>query len=77
MYLGPMSQGLLNRVEFLSTKFDEDVDRILERYLGKNGMIVDLLRELGREAPSDRAAIGEAINTLKRRIEERLSPPSV
>jgi phenylalanyl-tRNA synthetase alpha subunit len=75
-----MSLDLVNRLEALTNDFDEEVKSLAQSYLGKGGKLVDILGDLHDLAPAERAVVGQAINDLKRKIEERLSwiePPAL
>jgi phenylalanyl-tRNA synthetase alpha chain len=51
---------------------DKNID-IEEKYLGKKGLILDLLRKIGTKENSEKAAYGKEVNDLKKYIETVLS----
>lgn len=50
----------------------KETEALRVKYLGKKGLVTELLKGLGRLAPEERKTAGERINTLKNRIGEVL-----
>ncbi|MDX1593382.1 MAG: phenylalanine--tRNA ligase subunit alpha [Gammaproteobacteria bacterium] len=67
-------EELVNRAE---TEIDAagdlaGLDRVRVRYLGKKGLLTDLLKRLGQVAADERPARGQAINRAKQQLQEAL-----
>ncbi|HEY8536620.1 MAG TPA: phenylalanine--tRNA ligase subunit alpha [Vicinamibacterales bacterium] len=59
--------------EIAAARTDRDLKAIRDRYLGrKGGAIAALMKTLASAPPEERPALGQAINALKREIEEAL-----
>lgn len=59
-----MLDGIDNAVE---------LEQVKARYLGKGGILTELLKGLGKLAPEDRPIMGSRINQAKRQFEETLN----
>lgn len=62
----------LFETEKAAAKGAKDMEALRVRFLGKKGLVTELLKTLGKLAPEERKAAGERINTLKNRIGEAL-----
>jgi phenylalanyl-tRNA synthetase alpha chain len=51
----------------------ENPELIQEKYLGKKGLILDLLRQVGTKPAEQKAEFGKEVNELKKQIQEFLS----
>ncbi|MCX8027030.1 MAG: phenylalanine--tRNA ligase subunit alpha [Thermodesulfovibrionales bacterium] len=51
----------------------EDINRLKVKYLGKKGIITEALKGMSSLAPQERPTHGQALNQLKREIEDLLS----
>lgn len=51
----------------------EQLEQIRLQYLGKKGAITGLLRSLGTVAPEERPRMGQAVNTARATVEERIA----
>lgn len=63
-------QDLINQLEskLKDSKTNEDIKQLKSVYLGKNGIITNLLKELGQYAKEERIAKGKHLNELKNSI---------
>lgn len=57
--------------ELESAECSDDLTKLWGKYLGKQGEITLLSRELGKADPADRPALGKAINALRTWAEEQ------
>ncbi|MFQ5418307.1 MAG: phenylalanine--tRNA ligase subunit alpha [Myxococcota bacterium] len=57
------------REEIAAAPDAQALTAVRAHYLGKKGSVAELLRSIGGLAPSDRAAVGQAANATKQRIE--------
>jgi len=48
------------------------LDQVRVRYLGKKGALTELLKQLGKAAPEERPARGQAINAAKQAVQQAL-----
>ncbi len=58
--------------EWKLAKRSEDLNELRIRYLGRRGIVTQMLKSLGTLPPEDRPAMGKAINDLKSTIEDML-----
>ncbi|HHZ04100.1 MAG TPA: phenylalanine--tRNA ligase subunit alpha, partial [Acetomicrobium hydrogeniformans] len=58
--------------ELKLAKRSEDLNELRIRYLGRRGIVTQMLKSLGTLPPEDRPAMGKAINDLKSTIEDML-----
>lgn len=73
-----MSTGVENLAQLESRFFDEIqsvtsedlLNRLKSQYLGKQGFISEILRNLGQMPPEERPKMGAGANLLKKKIEE-------
>ena len=49
-----------------------ELERVKARYLGKNGILTELLKELGKLSPEKRPVMGNRINKVKEELEKTL-----
>jgi len=56
----------------LSCQTTEDVEAIRLRYLGKKGIVSDLLRRFKEVPPEEKKSYGEKINRVKAYIENKI-----
>ncbi|MBI5874773.1 MAG: phenylalanine--tRNA ligase subunit alpha [Deltaproteobacteria bacterium] len=59
--------------EILSIKNKEAALEFKNRHLGRKGELTSLTKELGSIPPAERPAVGELINTIRGKIEERVN----
>lgn len=52
---------------------DVELEQIRVRYLGRNGLLPDIMKGLAQTPPSDRAAYGRAANDFKEKVSTTLS----
>lgn len=50
----------------------EDVDAIRVKYLGKKGLVTDLLKQMGGLSAEERPAYGKKVNELKEFVSEAI-----
>ncbi len=58
--------------EWKLAKRSENLNELRIRYLGRRGIVTQMLKSLGTLPPEDRPAMGKAINDLKSTIEDML-----
>jgi len=72
----------MHTLQQLETQFEKDskntatpqqVEKIRIRYLGKNGMLRQVGKEIKHLSPAERKQFGQKLNILKKRIEKKLS----
>jgi phenylalanyl-tRNA synthetase alpha chain len=70
-----------NRVQEVKDSFERDVAPVTTtealqglkvQYLGKKGMLTTLLKSLGNLSPQERPLAGEALNTLRSELEQKI-----
>ncbi|MDR1368335.1 MAG: phenylalanine--tRNA ligase subunit alpha [Candidatus Accumulibacter sp.] len=61
------------RADFAATDDPDALEQVKARYLGKNGQITALLKEMARLSPEERKTAGQAINQAKDAVENALS----
>jgi len=59
--------------ELSAARSPAEVEAVRVRYLGRKGTLTGVLRQLGALPPDERAAIGQASNEARRRLEEALA----
>lgn len=59
--------------EISSIKNKEAVIEFKNRYLGRKGELASLTKELGKLSPEERPVVGDLINSIRGRIEERVN----
>lgn len=60
-------------LEYLNATDIEAYNNLRVKYLGKNGMVTEALKEIKNIPVSEKKAYGESVNSLKNVIEERLT----
>ena len=68
-------ENLLNEATNLFNSIDNtsDLEQAKARYLGKNGVLTDMLKGLGKLSPKERPIMGNQINKLKEVLETKIS----
>ena len=56
--------------EFASINDSAGSEIIRQKYLGRNGLVTNLFKELGRASNDDRPAFGQLLNQLKKELSE-------
>ena len=59
--------------EFASIGDSSSLDIIRQKYLGRNGLVTDLFKELGKVSNDDRPLYGQLLNELKNELFEKIS----
>jgi phenylalanyl-tRNA synthetase alpha chain len=59
-------------LEFQQEINNKSLDSIKKKYIGKKGLIKNLLREIGEKDKEDRAQYGKEVNILKNYMEEKI-----
>lgn len=59
--------------EMISVQSIEDLENLKIKYLGRKGIIAQLFKEIASAPTLERPAFGEAINTLKKSLDEKLA----
>ena len=73
-----MQEKLANMLEEAKALLGEavslaDTEEVRVKYLGKKGKITEVLRSMGKLAPEEKKALGQAANKVKAQIEEELN----
>ena len=58
---------------FAATDDPDELERVKARFLGKTGILTDLLKGLGKLPPAERPAAGSRINEAKEKLEAALA----
>ncbi|MBI5326977.1 MAG: phenylalanine--tRNA ligase subunit alpha [Deltaproteobacteria bacterium] len=66
-----LEQAAIKEIGFVKGK--EAVIEVKIKYLGRKGELASLTKELGKLPPEERPIIGELINTIRGRIEEKIN----
>lgn len=68
-------ENLLNEATNLFNSIDttSDLEQAKARYLGKSGVLTDMLKGLGKLSPEERPIMGNQINKLKEVLETKIS----
>lgn len=61
------------RADFASAKTAAELEQIKARYLGKQGEITELSKQLGKLPAEEKKAFGQSLNQLKQAVEAALS----
>jgi phenylalanyl-tRNA synthetase alpha chain len=76
-----LENDLENQVQEVRNSFDRDISSVTAtealqalkiQYLGKKGMLTALLKSLGKLSPEERPLAGEALNTLRDDLEQKI-----
>ena len=59
--------------EFASINDSTGSELIRQKYLGRNGLVTNLFKELGRASNDDRPAFGQLLNQLKNELSEKIN----
>jgi phenylalanyl-tRNA synthetase alpha chain len=59
--------------DFSQAKNLKELDALRTQYLGKKGVLTDVLKGVGRLAPAERPLIGQQVNSVKAALNEALS----
>jgi phenylalanyl-tRNA synthetase alpha chain len=59
--------------EFEAIASDQDAENFRVKYLGKKGILRELMKSLGKMSPEDRKAFGAAANALREEIEAKFT----
>ena len=59
--------------EFASINDSTGSELIRQKYLGRNGLVTNLFKELGRASNHDRPVFGQLLNQLKNELSEKLN----
>ena len=59
--------------EFASINDSTGSELIRQKYLGRNGLVTNLFKELGRASNDDRPVFGQLLNQLKNELSERIN----
>ena len=59
--------------EFASINDSTGSDVIRQKYLGRNGLVTNLFKELGRASNDDRPVFGQLLNQLKNELSEKIN----
>ena len=59
--------------EFASINDSTGSDLIRQKYLGRNGLVTNLFKELGRASNDDRPVFGQLLNQLKNELSEKIN----
>ena len=59
--------------EFASIDNSSSSDILRQKYLGRNGLVTDLFKELGKVSNDDRPLYGQLLNELKNELFEKIS----
>ncbi len=65
-------EELHEEVEHIHPSDDAELERIRIHYLGKKGILNELFRQFKEVAPEDKKVIGQSLNQLKKRTEEKV-----
>ena len=59
--------------EFASINDSTGFELIRQKYLGRNGLVTNLFKELGRASNDDRPVFGQLLNQLKNELSEKIN----
>ena len=59
--------------EFASINDSTSSELIRQKYLGRNGLVTNLFKELGRASNDDRPVFGKLLNQLKNELSEKIN----
>lgn len=59
--------------EFVSINDSTSSELIRQKYLGRNGLVTNLFKELGRASNDDRPVFGQLLNQLKNELSEKIN----
>ena len=59
--------------EFASVNDSTGSESIRQKYLGRNGLVTNLFKELGRASNDDRPVFGQLLNQLKNELSEKIN----
>ena len=59
--------------EFASINDNTGSELIRQKYLGRNGLVTNLFKELGRASNDDRPVFGQLLNQLKNELSEKIN----
>ena len=59
--------------EFASINDSTGSELIRQKYLGRNGLVTNLFKELGRASNDDRPVFGQLLNQLKNELSEKIN----
>ena len=59
--------------EFASINESTSSELIRQKYLGRNGLVTNLFKELGRASNDDRPVFGQLLNQLKNELSEKIN----
>ena len=59
--------------EFASINDSTSSELIRQKYLGRNGLVTNLFKELGRASNDDRPVFGQLLNQLKNELSEKIN----
>lgn len=59
--------------EFASINDSTGSESIRQKYLGRNGLVTNLFKELGRASNDDRPVFGQLLNQLKNELSEKIN----
>ncbi len=59
--------------EFASINDSTSSELIRQKYLGRNGLVTNLFKELGRASNDDRPGFGQLLNQLKNELSEKIN----
>ena len=59
--------------EFASINDSTSSELIRQKYLGRNGLVTNLFKELGRASKDDRPVFGQLLNQLKNELSEKIN----
>ena len=51
---------------------EDELERVRITFLGRKGRLTEVMRGVGALPPAERPVIGELVNVLKRRVDERI-----
>ena len=59
--------------EFVGISDSSSSEILKQKYLGRNGLVTDLFKELGKVSSGDRPFYGQLLNELKNELFEKIS----
>ena len=59
--------------EFASINDSTSSELIRQKYLGRNGLVTNLFKELGRASNDDRPVFGQLLNQLKNELSDKIN----
>ena len=59
--------------EFANINDSTDSELLRQKYLGRNGLVTNLFKELGRASNDDRPVFGQLLNQLKNELSEKIN----